>query len=190
MHIIYIHGFNSTGPGSAKYLMLSERFGKDRVSTIDLPYVPAQAVSALEDLIEEIKKNDDNIIVVGTSLGGFYAIYLSRKFSLKCVLINPAIDPCVTTRRYLGANTNYGSGLTYQFTVNEVEGFRPYYVTLSDAPTVPTLVFLDADDEVLDYEKAVEHFTGYAHIKVYEGGNHRFAHMIDALEDIAKLYGQ
>ncbi|MBV8647377.1 YqiA/YcfP family alpha/beta fold hydrolase, partial [Paludibacterium sp.] len=75
MHIIYVHGFNSTGTGSDKYLMLVDRFGKDHVSTLDLPYAPMQAIAALEDLIAEINKNDDNIILVGTSLGGFYATY-------------------------------------------------------------------------------------------------------------------
>ncbi len=37
-----------------------------------------------------------DISLVGSSLGGFYSIYLSNKFNLKAILINPAVNPSIT----------------------------------------------------------------------------------------------
>lgn len=187
MHIIYIHGFNSTGKNSAKYNTLVGKFGDTNVSTIDLPHSPNDAIAALESLINDVKKVDDNIVLVGTSLGGFYATYLSRKHILKCVLINPAIDPMVTTARNIGMNINYKTGVQYDFTRDHVAQFAKYYVLLDDAPMVPTLVFLDCDDAVLDYRATINHYVCTASLKVFNGGSHRFDHMADILNDIVAL---
>lgn len=187
MHIIYIHGFNSTGKTNAKYKTLADHFGASNVSTIDLSHSPNDAVSALEMLINDVKNKDDDIILVGTSLGGFYATYLSRKHMLKCVLINPAIDPMTTTARNIGINTNYNTGVSYDFTSDHVAQFAKYYVSLDDSPSVPTLVFLDRGDTVLDYKKTVDHYVRCGSITMFNGGSHRFDHMDDILDDIDAL---
>ena len=51
---------------------------------------------------------------VGSSLGGYYATYLAEKHGLKAVLINPAIDPHVGLRAFLGPQKNLHTGEPYE----------------------------------------------------------------------------
>jgi predicted esterase YcpF (UPF0227 family) len=46
----------------------------------------------LENSIKLMKPHYD-INLVGSSLGGFYSLYLSNKYNLKAILINPSITP-------------------------------------------------------------------------------------------------
>lgn len=47
-----------------------------------------------------------DITLVGSSLGGFYSRYLSQKYNIKAVLINPCLDPCDIIKQFLGENTS------------------------------------------------------------------------------------
>ena len=48
-------------------------------------------------------------LFIGSSLGGFYASYFAEKFDSKAVLINPASNPYLGMKMYLGKNTNYST---------------------------------------------------------------------------------
>ena len=60
------------------------------------------------DAIKEIQKFGVNgkTCLLGSSLGGFYATYLAEKHGAKAALINPAIDPHIGLRAYLGLQKN------------------------------------------------------------------------------------
>ena len=63
-----------------------------------LPPLANDAISIVEKSYVE-----PGTCFIGSSLGGFYATYLAERHGLKAVLINPAIDPHVGLRAYLGA---------------------------------------------------------------------------------------
>lgn len=48
-----------------------------------------------------------NITLIGSSLGGFYSIYLAQKYNLKAILINPSIESHKTLKTYVGEHTNF-----------------------------------------------------------------------------------
>lgn len=186
LKIIYIHGFNSGGK-SDKIDLLKMRFGEVIAPT--LPYSPKAAIRLLETEIARIS-DDDTLVLVGTSLGGYYAQYLGRKHGIKTVLINPAIIPVATLFEHIGKTlTNHVTGEEHLYTKEEWKEL--FKLSLVDGRlftrTVPTLVFLDAGDELLDSAATANYYSSVAKVKVFEGGNHRFAHMADILEDIAAL---
>ncbi len=45
----------------------------------------------LENTIKYIDNNTYDIILVGSSLGGYYSIYIGEKYNLKTILINPSV---------------------------------------------------------------------------------------------------
>lgn len=182
MKIIYVHGFNSGG-NTEKVRILRTQF--DDVVAPDLPHTPGAAIALLADLIEA--SADDNIVLVGSSLGGFYAHYLSKEYGLKCVLINPSINPVETLKRHIGHHTNYVTGVEYDFTEADVYQTAKFYVDPADDPVMPTLVCLDMGDELLDSAATAEAFKATAKVITFDGGNHRFTHMDDILPEIAKL---
>ncbi len=86
--ILYIHGFNSS-PLSAKARQLQavmQHLGLiDRLRLPALHHHPRQAIEQLEGCIAEL----DAPLLVGSSLGGYYATYLAERHGLKALLINP-----------------------------------------------------------------------------------------------------
>ena len=89
---IYIHGFGGSGEG-VKAKLFREYFKDKKEGFIapSLSYIPELVIKTLEELIESY---NSDVTLIGSSLGGYYAIYLSQKYSLKTVLLNPqeAID--------------------------------------------------------------------------------------------------
>lgn len=106
---------------------------------------------------------------VGSSLGGFYATYLAEKYGLKAVLINPAIDPHVGLRAYLGPQKNLHTGEPYELTEAHLEEWRRLYVPRITARRY--LLLVETGDEVLDYRRAVERYAGAEQV-VIPGGDH------------------
>ena len=102
--VIYIHGFGSSGYGGKATQFREHYKTKEEVFIApSLSYIPELAIKTLEEIIESY---DGEIKLIGSSLGGFYSIYLSSKYNLKAVLINPSIYPYKTLAKVLGNAPN------------------------------------------------------------------------------------
>lgn len=167
--IIYIHGFGSSGFGG-KASLFREYF-EEEVIAPSLSYVPNLAIDTLEQLIELLLEKDENIGLVGSSLGGYYSIYLANKYNLKAVLINPAIYPYKTLDK-IGMARNYYDDSSFEVTSSHIEALKSYEVkNITNQENFLTL--LQEDDEVLDYNEAVEKLPN-SELIIEEGGNHSF----------------
>ncbi len=170
--LLYIHGFSSCGVGQ-KSTALARYFGTDRVDAPNLPPSPNDAITLLEEMIQE----HGYTLLVGSSLGGFYTTYLAEKFGLKAVLINPSVVPYETLLPYVGWQERFCDGEVFEFKAVYLEQMKHYRV----APCRGTyLVLLQSGDEVLDYRKAKALYQDHRVI-VEEGGNHRFENIEDYL---------
>ena len=166
--LIYIHGFNSS-PASSKAQLLKARLeAKGRgaeYAAPTLPHSPAQAAA----LLDSLARRHPGAVLVGSSLGGYYATYLAEKHGLKAVLLNPAVRPYDLLKDHLGPQQNFHTGERYEFIQQHVEELR----ALEVAGVTPARYLLIAAtaDEVLDYRAAVERYRGCRQI-VIEGGDH------------------
>jgi predicted esterase YcpF (UPF0227 family) len=165
--IVYLHGFNSS-PLSHKAQVM-QRFMAERglASEFACPALPPLADEAIS-LVERsfIRKE---VCFIGSSLGGFYATYLAEKHDLKAALINPAIDPHVGLRAYLGPQKNLHTGEPYELTEAHLREWERLYVPRISPRRY--LLIVETGDEVLDYRKAVERYAG-AEQAVVQGGDH------------------
>ena len=167
--IIYIHGFGSSGQGGKSSLFRD--YFEDEIIAPSLSYVPKLAIDTLEQLIELLLEKDENIGLVGSSLGGYYAIYLANKYNLKAVLINPAIYPYKTLDK-IGMARNYYDESTFEVTNSHIESLKAFEVkNIINEENFLTL--LQMEDEVLDYNDAVEKLAN-SELVIEEGGNHSF----------------
>ena len=173
---IYIHGFNSS-PQSHKAQSVIRYFAAlGRVDDLQVPALPASpqaAMCCLESIIEGLRsKGFEDIILMGSSLGGYYATYLVEKYGCKAVLINPAVKPYELLNDYLGLNTNVYTGEQYELQASHVSE-----LLVLDKPEIkdPTryFVLVQTADETLDYRQAVSKFhESQCHVEV--GGDHSF----------------
>ena len=166
--IVYLHGFNSS-PQSHKAQVL-KRYMEQRGLGAELacPVLPVTAGAAL-GIIQRAVKGRGPVCYVGSSLGGFYATFLVENEGAKAVLINPAIDPHIGLRAYLGPQKNLYTGEPYELTERHLDEWRVLY-----APTITPeryLLLVETADEVLDYRRAVARYEGAEQV-VVPGGDH------------------
>ncbi len=177
--IIYIHGFASSGFGG-KATLFKKYYG-DKIYCPTLSHIPQLALNTLEQLIQMQSKNNEQIHLVGSSLGGFYSIYLANKYNLKAVLINPAIFPYKTLDK-IGQATHYFDMSTFEVTQRHLDFLTSLDVKLPNNER-NFLLLLQQGDETLNYEDAVLKLENSKMI-IEEGGTHSFEGIERYFKDI------
>ncbi len=114
----------------------------------------------------------EKITLVGSSLGGFYATWLAEKHDVRAVLINPAIDPHVGLRAYLGPQQAFHGGERYELTEEHLRKWKELFVIKVRPERY--LLLVETGDEVLDYRAAVRKYRGAKQV-VVQGGDHSLA---------------
>lgn len=181
--VIYIHGFSGSGEGS-KAKLFREYFrsiGEDFIAP-SLSYVPELAIKTLEELIESYH---GDVYLIGSSLGGYYTMYLAQKYNLKAVLINPSIHPEITLQRALGDAPNFYDESYYNWNEKHIEMLKSYKTQVAYQKNFK--LFLQMGDELLDYSEALEHLPN-AYTTVEEGGSHSFDGIERHFESIRKFF--
>lgn len=114
---VYLHGFNS---GAAS------RSGRELSALLGVPVICPECEYSLpfqeclagirRQISESIDKANDRLTVMGSSLGGFYALQLRHPAIIHTVAWNPAIFPALQLEPFLGANTRFTDGVDWEFT--------------------------------------------------------------------------
>ena len=191
-HLLYLHGFRSS-PKSAK----AQRLGRHvaelnalgrglRWASPQLPPSPRQAVQELEWLVADWPRHET--VVVGSSLGGFYATVLAEKFGFRAAVINPAVAPARDLARYIGQQTQFHDPTeAFYFRpefVGEFEALSPYPIKHPER----YWALIAEGDEVLDWREMVSHYEG-ARIKLLNGSDHAVSDFEEHLPDLLDFIG-
>lgn len=172
MVVLYIHGFNSS-PASLKARQTEEWLKAQRwLVPFECPALNSEPDVAVAQLEQVIAAYNEPIGLIGSSMGGYYATWLSEKYNLKSVLINPAVHPYDLMMAYLGENTNYHTGERYILERRHVDLIRTLDVQQIKNPN-NIWVLLQTGDEVLDYRQAEAKYAECT-LTVESGGDHSF----------------
>lgn len=177
--LIYLHGLNSSGR-SAKAEFLREHLSTHVVLAPDYPaHRPAAAVERLCAFFADLE--GERPAVIGSSMGGFYGQWLARRFAFSHLyLINPALTPWDLFPPHVGEVMTMADGETYEVTMDLIEASLAYGVT-DPCDGVPTTLFLDRGDEVIDYRIAESIYRDCGRLMIWDGGDHAFQHMDEAV---------
>ncbi|MGH8740221.1 MAG: YqiA/YcfP family alpha/beta fold hydrolase [Burkholderiales bacterium] len=165
--ILYLHGFNSSPQSHKAQVMGRYMAERGMAGEYACPALPPLAGDALRE-IEKLNPGASTCFL-GSSLGGFYATYLAEKHGARAVLINPAIEPHVGLRAYLGPQKNLHGGEPYQLTEAHLREWEKLYVQRLTPQRY--LLLVETGDEVLDYRQALERYAGAEQV-VIQGGDH------------------
>jgi predicted esterase YcpF (UPF0227 family) len=183
--IVYLHGFNSSPQSHKAQVMQRYLAERGLGAQFACPELPPEADEALR-IIRRLVKGKERVCYIGSSLGGFYATHLVERDGGRAVLINPAIDPHVGLRAYLGPQKNLFTGAPYQLTEDHLEQWRRLWMPRITPERY--LLLVETGDEVLDYRRAVERYEGAQQV-VVQGGDHSLQSFPEQLPRILAFAG-
>lgn len=183
---LYLHGFNS-GPGGKVQQLRDAGF---EVISPQLPYDPARAVDLIGKVAE--KYADSELYVVGTSLGGFYAMLLSLKYpQFHYYLVNPSIRPEITLKRFLSQTVkNYKTSEQFHVSAEFISALKRLSEKLDHHLSAEVVmlysVFLGENDDVLNSRDTELKFLSYqCPVSIFRTDqNHRFSDISIVIERI------
>ena len=122
-HLLYLHGFRSS-PQSFKARRLAAWLAAHRPAVHwHCPQLPPSAREALRGVLAQIDAwPRETTAIVGSSLGGFYAMAVAERLGAACraVLLNPAVDPARDLAGYVGELQAWHSGERFEFRAEDV----------------------------------------------------------------------
>lgn len=191
-HLLYLHGFRSS-PRSAKAQQVGaavqalQRQGRDITwACPQLPPSPRQAVAEIEALVTLWPR--DTMVVLGSSLGGFYATVLAERLGCRAAVINPAVAPARDLARHIGEQTAFHDPTDRFFFrpefITEFEALAPYPVRHPER----YWALIAEGDEVLDWREMVSHYEG-ALIKLLDGSDHAVSDFQQHLPELLAFLG-
>ena len=172
---LYLHGFNSSD-SSIKYKRLKKFLSEKNIKIIcpNLHYCPLTAIKQIELVIKKKKI----LKIIGSSLGGFYAIYFGNKLNIPTMVINPALEPDRSLLSYVGPQKNLYTKKRYIFRQKYL-----YYLSKIKQSKIKnkktTILIQSIKDELLPWTHSRDFFKGCKSIFI-NNGNH-------GLEDLSNL---
>ena len=115
--ILYFHGFKSSSNSKKAHNLKKFINNSSKNTSIIIPDLNDGFHKADAQINNLIRSCETDLVFMGSSLGGYYALYYAQQLSAKAVLINPAIPPLIGFDKNLGENENYSTG--NKFTINE-----------------------------------------------------------------------
>lgn len=182
MTIIYLHGLDSDS-NAIKAKITEQAATALGLSVVcpDLNIPPTSAVEKIGNLID----THSDAVLIGSSLGGYFANLLSDKTGVPAILLNPSIRPDLSFRRFLSDNFEKDTALAADSVIyTTTGGWQIVYGDLAwfEAHKLQVLyperlrVLLKMGDELLDARLTRQFYDnqGVA-VLAQDGGDHRIS---------------
>ena len=199
--VIYIHGFAS-GPG-LKADILEKAFSNSKIVAPQLIGHVEEDLVTLKKLVFQYSKHNSQIHIVGTSLGGFYALCIAAsnlvEFHMgtepKFYIINPSFSPHETLLKYKDKeidNWKLGpTGVTLIESDFDALKLNKEYMMKNFKGGIDFNVYIGTKDEVLEFDEFLEFLDTVPGLMInmhYSEQDHRFAN-IDSVIKSLRLNG-
>jgi predicted esterase YcpF (UPF0227 family) len=153
------------------------------------PQLLASPQESIEMVTNFIDRSDaDSIIVIGSSLGGFYANYLGEKYQCKAIALNPAVYAARELEPHVGLMTAYDSDEPFDFKAQYIDELRALQVDKIDQPERYFLIAAKGD-ELLDWKEMVSFYSGAKQL-ILEGSDHGISDYAEHLPRVIEFIKQ
>ena len=197
--IILLHGFNSSVGSKSREIaeFLAEYHFADQFELITpkLDPDPRVAVDYIDNLIGS---NDRRVVhLIGTSLGGFYALYFKAKFNEKFLIvhsINPSWTPSISLAPFVNQSLeNFKTkeswifGEIYLLRLEEYE--RYIQENLKTEVCKSLYLHISNSDEILKFDKMLNYLDKHKinYIKNIYDTDHRFRNIKEVMKLIVTI---
>ena len=153
MKIIFLHGLESTPQTSSTAKLIIDNFDNVIVPN----YKPQDSYQNIVVNIKSVIDPNEDYIVIGISMGGFWALKLTEFTHIKkVILINPALE----------------------------NGCSKYSEYFEIDPDVMGSVIVNMDDDVVDNEWNIENYNSRFSFTTFSRGGHRVSNKDQVLTAI------
>lgn len=190
MNIIYLHGLDSDSNAN-KAIITARHADTLDIVTIrpNLNCPPDEVLSKIQGLVD-IHKNS---VLVGSSLGGYFANLVSDMTGTPAILLNPSIRPDVSFRRFLGENYGnetladdaviYTTSGGWQIRYRDLAWFENHRLRVNHPERLKVL--LKMGDELLDSMATKDCYEmAGAFVLAQDGGDHRMSDYDDQVGQV------
>jgi len=169
MKLIYIPGFGGN-TNSETFKNISIKYAD--VETVFINYDNRNAENAfiqIEDQIEN--KASKNCLIIGQSLGGFWAEYFAHKYGFKLILINPSLNPSESLKKY-------------NLTLEELDCYRKFI--LIETVKSEMAIILSKNDTIVSPKPVKEKYKDLVEFK-YVNCDHKLTEFECLFTEIEKI---
>ena len=191
-HLLYLHGFRSS-PQSTKARQFADWVRAHRPDVNwwcpQLPPSPREALALLEEGCLDRPK--EQAVVIGSSLGGFYASVLAERWGSRAVLLNPAVNPARDLTAQIGESRHWHDDAPFFFRpefIGELQAMAPAAITRPER----YLAVIAEGDEVLDWREMRDRYAECA-MRVLPrdapGSDHALSRFEDQMPEVLAFAG-
>jgi uncharacterized protein len=167
MKIIYIPGFGGK-QNSETFMNVSKKYAE----TIFINYDNKNAENAFKQIEKQIEnKASNDYLIIGQSLGGFWAEYFALKYGYKLILINPSLKPFESLKKY-------------DLTLEELNCYRKF--ALEEIVKSEITIILSKNDTIVNPKPVIEKYKDLVEIK-YIDGDHKLTEFKSIFAEIEKI---
>lgn len=167
MKIIYIPGFGGN-QNSETFKKISEKY----FETEFIIYDNRNAEKAYQQILKQTEnKKHSNVLIIGQSLGGFWAEILAFENNWNTILINPSLEP-------------YESLKKYQLSDDELSKFKNY--KLDKIIESKISIILSKNDTIVNPKPVIDKYGGFLKFK-YIDGDHKLENFEVLFKEIEKM---
>ncbi|MGE4124426.1 MAG: YqiA/YcfP family alpha/beta fold hydrolase [Pusillimonas sp.] len=186
--ILYLHGFRSS-PQSAKAQMLAQAVARQQPDAEwvcpQLPASPAQAIELCNNLILTLSNPADELVVIGSSLGGYYAGHLAQAWGCRSVLLNPVIHAARDLATQVGTHQQYHDDAPFVFLPEYIDELGSLEFT-RPAPGNDHFLVACTGDEVLNWVEMARWYSG-CRSRIINGSDHSISDFARWLPEVMQF---
>jgi len=171
--IVYIHGYGSS-PASDTAQQIKKSFPTEKFVCphIDHSSDPDKIKAQMDKLAKTLDSHND-VVIVGSSAGGFWADYLGSVYRFKTVLVNPSLRPATNYKKYNLPDEYYTK---YQQLQDWLKTHSRHHM----------IAFAGDKDEVVPTEHVKSHYKKPIMLK---GEGHRLKNMTPVIKMVQSMIG-
>lgn len=187
--LVYLHGFRSS-PNSAKAVMTGEAVRAISTAQNSYEWYCPQLLASPKKSMDMVSKHIDQsqvdrMVIVGSSLGGFYTNYLAEKYRCKGIVLNPAVYAARELEPHVGMMTAYDSEEPFDFKAEYIDQLQVLQVNRISNPERYFLIAAKGD-ELLDWREMAAFYPGAKQL-ILEGSDHGIADYATHLSSVIEF---
>ena len=188
-HLLYLHGFRSS-PRSTKAQLVQQRVAQQHPGvTLWCPQLPPSPRLAMAEVMQGIAAwPREQMAVMGSSLGGYYATWIAEQTGCRAVLLNPAVFAARDLATQVGVHPSWHEPQeTFEFKASYVDELRELAVPAITRPE-RYYALIAKGDEVLDWREMSTHYPG-ARGRLLAGSDHAITEFPEYLDEVLTAAG-